>query len=580
MKPSRNDSCPCGSGKKYKHCCERKTKGSSSFPLIELNRLNALLNTEKYVEVESELHKWLGHYSEETKIWELLATVLRKQKKDALFALQKIVELIPSDANGHINLGNALKDVGQLEKAANHFCIAAEIQPDNVVSHGNLATTLMELGQLERALDSFGRAVEVKPDFAAGRSNLLFVLNYTELRSALERFTEAISYGKMVASKVTTRYTTWQCDPQPQRLRVGIVSGDLRTHSVAHFLENLLIDLDTSRVELIAYTNNPISDDLTTRIKPYFSQWREVFTLNDQAAAQLIHDDGIHILIDLSGHTAKNRLPVFAWKPAPVQVSWLGYFASTGMTEINYLLADKTGVPDDQRSHFCETIWYLPDTRLCFTPPDTDLPVAPLPSLSNGHITFGCYQNLAKVTDAVLAVWGRIFAALPNARLHLMSQQLKDPSVVLQLHQRLEKCGITQGRALLHSSLPRAEYLASHANVDILLDTYPYPGGTTTCESLWMGVPTLTLAGNTLLSRQGASLLTAAGLPDWIANNEDDCVAKAVHFASDLPKLATLRAGLRERVRTSPLFDAPRFAKHFEQALWGMWQANQHKIRA
>jgi predicted O-linked N-acetylglucosamine transferase (SPINDLY family) len=298
-----------------------------------------------------------------------------------------------------------------------------------------------------------------------------------------------------------------------------------------------------------------------------------VFTLNDEAVARLIHADGIHILLDLSGHTAKNRLPVFAWKPAPVQATWLGYFASTGVAEMDYVLADETGVPDHQRANFSETVWYLPDTRLCFTPPDTDLPVASLPSLGKGYLTFGCFQNFAKLGDEVLAVWGRIFTALPNARLRLASKQLGDATVAAQLSLRLQQQGIAAARVTMHGAVPRRAYLEAHAEVDVLLDTFPYPGGTTTCEALWMGVPTLTLAGNTLLARQGASLLTAAGLPDWIATREADYVDKAIRLSGDLPKLAALRAGLREQVSTSPLFDAPRFARHFEDALWGMWQA-------
>jgi predicted O-linked N-acetylglucosamine transferase (SPINDLY family) len=364
-----------------------------------------------------------------------------------------------------------------------------------------------------------------------------------------------------------------------KKLRVGIVSGDLVGHPVGYFLESVLLQLDTARIELIAYTANPVVDTLTTRIKGHFIHWREIYTLNDQAVAQLIHSDGVHMLLDLSGHTAHNRLPVFAWKPAPVQVTWLGYFASTGLAEMDYLLADETGVPESQRSHFSETIWYLPDTRLCFTPPDTSLPVAPLPGLGNGQITFGCYQNLSKLNDNVLATWGRIFAALPQARLRLAAPQLGDPAIAAQLQQRLGKWGIGEARVSLYGMVPRQDYLASYAEADMLLDTFPYPGGTTTCEALWMGVPTITLAGNTLLSRQGASLLTAAGLPDWIAQHEDDYVDKAVAFASDLPKLAALRANLREQVQSSPLFDAPRFARHFEEALWGMWQSKQERIK-
>jgi predicted O-linked N-acetylglucosamine transferase (SPINDLY family) len=341
---------------------------------------------------------------------------------------------------------------------------------------------------------------------------------------------------------------------------------------VGFFLESLLAHLHPLRVELYAYSNKAYADELTARIRPHFSAWREIHNLNDEQTAQLIHRDGIHILIDLSGHTAGNRLPVFAWKPAPVQVAWLGYFATTGVAEMDYLIADAAGVSASHRTQFSETVQYLPDTRLCFTPPVTELSVAPLPAPHNGYVTFGCFQNLSKLGDAVLAAWGRIFAALPTARLHLGSKLLHRPEIAQQLRDRLQRHGIAPDRVSLSGAVSRAEYLAKHANIDILLDTFSYPGGTTTCEALWMGVPTVTLAGDTLLSRQGVSLLNAAGLPDWVAQNEEDYVTKAVAFASDLHNLAELRAGLREQVRNSPLFDAPHFAHNFEQALWQMWQ--------
>jgi predicted O-linked N-acetylglucosamine transferase (SPINDLY family) len=425
---------------------------------------------------------------------------------------------------------------------------------------------------VEDAQESFLKAFRIKPGDFNFHTSLLFSRSYTATPPS-DYLQEALHYGANVAQKVPARFTAWQCNPQPQKLRVGIVSGDLRNHVVSFFLQNLLTQLNPARIELIVYNNNSSEDDFTARIKPHFAHWRAIYALDDRAAAELIHNDGVHVLLDLSGHTAHNRLPVFAWKPAPVQCTWLGYFATTGVGEIDYLLADQIGVPENRRTHFSETVWYLPDTRLCFTPPDTGLPVAPLPSLGSGQVTFGCYQNLAKVNDGVLAVWGRIFAALPQARLKLACKQLGDASVVAQLTERLQQQGIAADRVDMQGTVSRHNYLSAHAGIDILLDTFPYPGGTTTCEGLWMGVPTLTLAGDTLLSRQGVSLLTAAGLPGWIAQDEDDYVAKAIQFASDLPKLAALRAGLREQVRTSPLFDAPRFAKHFEAALWGMWRA-------
>jgi predicted O-linked N-acetylglucosamine transferase (SPINDLY family) len=299
-----------------------------------------------------------------------------------------------------------------------------------------------------------------------------------------------------------------------------------------------------------------------------------LYGLNDEAAAQLIHADGVHVLLDLSGHTGRNRLPVFAWKPAPVQASWLGYFATTGMAEIDYFLADEIGVPEAQRGHFSETVWYLPGTRLCFTAPEVDLPVAPLPALKNGYLTFGCFQNLSKVGNEVLTVWGKILSAMPDAKLRWQCKQLGDQAVRAQFIERLRQHGIDPARVTLHGSVTREAYLAAHAEVDVMLDTFPYPGGTTTCEALWMGVPTLTVAGDTLLARQGASLLTAAGLGDWVTTGEEDYISQAAALANDLPKLATLRAGLRGQVRVSPLYDARRFARNFEEALWGMWQTS------
>ncbi len=449
---------------------------------------------------------------------------------------------------------------------------ALEIKPDFAEAHNNLGIVLQDLGRSDEAAESYRRALEIKPDFVEARTNLLFTLNYT---AHLPEYCldQAREYGRRVSKKVTSRFSAWQCAEQPQRLRVGMVSGDLHNHPVGYFLESLLGQVDPARIELIAYPTDLRADDLTARIRPRFAAWKPLYGLNDEAAARLIHADGVHVLLDLSGHTAKTRLPVFAWKPAPVQASWLGYFATTGVAEMDYLLADEVGVPEAQRKNFSETVWYLPDTRLCFTAPEVDLPVASLPALQNGHITFGCFQNLAKVGDEVLGAWGRVLGGLPDAKLRWQCKQLGDPAVAKQLALRVQQHGIDPSRVAMYGAVPRAAYLGAHAEVDVILDTFPYPGGTTTCEALWMGVPTLTLAGETLLSRQGASLLTAAGLEEWVASGVTDYIDRAVGLANELPKLAALRAGLRERVSASPLFDARRFARNFEDALWGMWNA-------
>ncbi len=297
--------------------------------------------------------------------------------------------------------------------------------------------------------------------------------------------------------------------------------------------------------------------------------------MSDEAAARKIHDDGIHILIDLAGFTSHHRLPVFAWKPAPVQVSWLGYLASTGMPGMDFVLASQVSVPESHQQHFSEKVWYLPDTANCLTPPTPSarLALTPPPAIRNGYITFGSFQSLIKINDDVLTLWGQLFQALPQARLRFHSKQMNIPASREQFLQRLGHHGIPPERVMIEGLIPSWEdYLATHSEVDIILDSFPYTGITTTCEALWMGVPTVTLAGNTMLARQGASLLTCAGLEEWIANTEEDYIALAVAHASDVTRLAQLRSGLRQKVLASPLFDAPRFARNLEAALQGMWR--------
>jgi len=497
------------------------------------------------------------------------------QLDGAVASCRRALELNPDFAQAHSNLGNALIALGQLDNAVASCRQALKIKPAFAEAHCNLGYALTDIGQLDNAMASFRQALEIKPDFAEVHNSLLFTLNYTASHTPLYCLEQARQYGQVVEGKVGARFSAWQCEDRPERLRVGLVSGDLLNHPVGFFLEGLLAHIDPARIELIAYPTHYSEDELTARIRPYFSAWNSLVGKSDEAATRLIHADAIHVLIDLSGHTAHSRLPVFAWKPAPVQVSWLGYFATTGVSEIDYFLADAVGVPETQRAQFTESVWYLPDTRLCFTVPRIDLPVAVLPALKNGYITFGCFQTLAKMGDAVLETWGEILAALPNAKLRVQCKQLGEPAQVEQMLQRLQRYGIDPARVRTQGSSHREAYLAAHAEVDVILDTFPYPGGTTTCEALWMGVPTLTLAGNSLLARQGASLLTSAGLKEWVTTDKDEYIARAIALAGDLPKLATLRAVLRQQVLASPLFDAPRFAMNFEDALWGMWDRYQ-----
>ncbi|HLP98564.1 MAG TPA: tetratricopeptide repeat protein [Sideroxyarcus sp.] len=500
----------------------------------------------------------------------VLHDLLRLDEAEAI--LRRALELSPDHAEAHSNLGNTLKELGQLTAAEASYRRALALRPELAEIHNNLGILLQDIGRLDEAEASYRRALELKPDYHKAHSNLLFLLNYNPAVVAEVAFAEARRYGERVAGKVTARFTKWSCAKQPARLRIGFVSGDFRNHPVGYFLENLLQHLDRNAFELFAYPTDAWADELTLRIQPYFSAWKPLVGLHDAAAAKLIHGDGVHILIDLSGHSRYNRLPVFAWKPAPVQVAWLGYFATTGVAEIDYLIADAATLPDTEERYFTEKIWRLPETRLCFTPPDVQIEVSPLPALANDYITFGCFNNLAKMNDGVVALWVRVLQAVPNSRLFLKSKQLGDAAVRQQTIARFAAHGTGAARLVLEGAESRAKYFAAYHRVDIALDPFPYPGGTTTVESLWMGVPVLNLSGESFLFRQGAGFLANAGLADWITTSHDQYVARAVAHAADMPRLAELRRGLRRQVEQSPLMDGGRFAGHFAAALQSMWQ--------
>jgi protein O-GlcNAc transferase len=426
-------------------------------PRAEVDALIALYDARHFTEVESHAHRLLRQFPNSGTLWKLLGASLQIQGKDALPALHNAAKLSPNNAEAHsnlgvalqergqlddalasyrnalrinpgfveahYNLGNALCELGRLEGAVASYRNALKFNPGLAVIHSNLGAALQELGRIKEALSSCRRALELEPGWSVVHSNLLGMLNCTAGHSPSYCLAEAREYGRRVSQKITSRFSSWQCAVQPKRLQVGLVSGDLHNHPVGYFLESLLAQIDPTRIELIAYPIDNHSDALTNRIKPHFAAWKPLHGLSDADAARLIHADGVHVLLDLSGHTEQNRLPIFAWKPAPVQASWLGYFATTGLAEMDYLLADETGVPEVNRKDFSETLWYLPDTRLCFTAPEVDLPVASLPALQNSYLTFGCFQRLTKVNDEVLMAWAKILNALPNARLRWQCKQ-------------------------------------------------------------------------------------------------------------------------------------------------------------
>ena len=485
---------------------------------------------------------------------------------------RKSIELNPSYAEGYYNLGNALLALGHIRNSEASFREAIRLMPDFVMAYNNLGNTLLSLGCFKEAEENYREAMSRKTGNSLANSNLLFSLSYVEELPISDALEEARRYGAWVSAKATPKYSRWNTVSDPSRLRIGLVSGDLRSHPVGYFLEGLVREIDQSRCELLAYSTNPKSDELTDRIKPYFKDWVFIGGMSDQQVAQLIHEQALHILIDLAGHTADNRLPVFAYRPAPIQVTWLGYFATTGLPEMDFILANPYVIPPEEEGHFTEKVWRLPQTSLCFTPPSLPLEVSSLPALANGYITFGCFNTMAKMNERVILVWSDILKQVPGSKLFLKAKQFADQKVVSDVLAAYGKHGIPPERLIMEGPSKREAYLAAYNRMDIALDPFPFPGGTTSVEGLWMGVPVLTLKGDRFISHQGEAIAHNVGLTDWIAEDTDDYVAKAVQLSTDIQSLATLRSTLRPQLLNSPMCDAKRFARHFEEAMWGMWE--------
>jgi predicted O-linked N-acetylglucosamine transferase (SPINDLY family) len=480
------------------------------------------------------------------------------------------------------NLGNALHGLGRPEEAVACFRQVLQLRPDYAEAYNDLGAALIALGLMQEAEHSYRRALQIRPDDAKTRHGLLVALNYRS-DEPLQVFREHLTWAERQAA-TTQPDTVHRNPPDPdRRLRIGYVSPDFRTHSVAFFAVPLLTHHDPAAVETYGYANVAHADATTAQLQSRCHHWRDVHAMPDDQLADRIRQDGIDILVDLAGHTAGNRLAVFARKPAPIQVTYLGYPNTTGLSTIDYRLTDALADPPGTTEQWhTEKLVRLPEGFLCYAPPPNAPAVAPLPAATNGYITFGSFNNLAKVTPKVVELWARILKAIPGSRLEMKGRLLKEPETRERVLRQFDAHGIGRERVDLVPNVPgMANHLAYYHRLDLALDTFPYNGTTTTCEALWMGVPVITLAGRTHAGRVGVSLLTRVGLPELIAENEDDYVQRAVTLARDPERLAALRAGLRPRMTQSPLCDGPSFARHVEAAyreMWRGWCAGGRKI--
>jgi predicted O-linked N-acetylglucosamine transferase (SPINDLY family) len=499
---------------------------------------------------------------------------LKGQLENASECYRRSLVLRPDCAEAHRNIGIIMNDMGRFEEAAKNYQMALAIKPDYTEAYSSLGVALQNLGNLQEAILSYQKALELDPSFTTAYSNMLLIKNYVADVPGKTLLADAIQFGQIV-ERLANTYTNWTNSPEKGKcIKIGIVSGDLRNHPVGYFAEGVLTELaNQDNLKVIVYHNSVREDELSRRIRGCCRAWYSVVEMSDQNLAFQIRQDGIDILFDLSGHTAQNRLPLFAWKPAPIQVSWLGYFATTGVAAVDYLIADPWTVPDDEEIQFTEKIVRMPETRLCFTRPDIDIETSGLPAIKNGYITFGCFNNLSKMNDAVIELWARVLESIPSSRLFLKAMQLNDPVAQKRVALRFSKAGINPNRLILEGFSNRKDYFAAYHRVDIAVDPFPFPGGTTSVEGLWMGVPVLTLAGGSLLSRQGVGILSNMEMTEWIAHSHDEYVKRAIMHASDLTRLSELRKCLRDRLKASPLLDASRFARQFNDVLRSMWVA-------
>ena len=509
--------------------------------------------------------------------WKLLGALLSHlDDPQTAAAMRAAARLLPHDVEAQVNLGLTLAKMECFEEAEAYLQKALDLNPTFASTHYRLAITYELQGRLADAEASLRRGIALRTGYAAREdeqchSNLLFLIGHNQSIEADELFAEHCRYGAYFERSLRASWPRHANNRDPQRrLKVGFVSGDLFEHSVANFIGPVLAQLkDSPGLELHIYYTNTLHDDVSRRLQGFCRHWNTIRDLSDVDLAAKIMEDGIDVLIDLSGHTRLNRLPVFARKPAPIQISWLGYPGTTGLEAMDYYFADRDWLPPGRYERlFTEQLAYLP-ARWTFEPHVYAPAVGPLPALQTGHLTFGSFHRMEKISPSTLSLWSKLLIALPQTKMLLVgiaSERQRDA-----VRQSFAAQGVTADRLSFHERCPMNVYLELHHRVDIALDTQPYSGATTTMHSVSMGVPTFTVPGTTSQARACAGILENLGLEDFIATDAADLIDKARHWADRLAELAALRAGLRARLQHSPIGRPALIAGHFEAALRHMW---------
>jgi len=502
-----------------------------------------------------------------------LGNALRRTGRmdEAIASFHQAIRIKPGFAEPHNNLGIVFKDKGQFDEAIASFRQAIRLKPVYAEAHSNLALALTARGQPDEAIAVLREVIRLKPDFAKAHSNLVYNLHFDPGYDARMIHEEHRLWNQQHAEPLKKFIQPHTNDRNPDRpLRVGYVSPDFREHPVGRFLLPLLPAHDPDRFTIFCYADVRGSDRVTELLRRHATQWRSTVGLTDERVAQRVREDEIDILVDLTMHMAKNRMLLFARKPAPVQVTYLAYCSTTGLQTMDYRLTDPHLDPPEMNDGvYSEKSIRLPETYWCYPLDEKSPEVSLPPALSTGQVTFGCLNNFCKVSPEALDVWIQLLRATPKSQFILHAHEGSHRQRVWDL---LESQGIDPRRLKFVGKAPLPEYFKLYERIDIGLDPFPCNGGTTTCDALWMGVPVVTLNGRTAVGRGGVSVLRNVGLPELVAQTHEQYIQIATDLAKDLPRLAEMRRTLRPRMQASPLMDAPRFARNIEAAYRQMWR--------
>ncbi|MBC3907659.1 tetratricopeptide repeat protein [Undibacterium umbellatum] len=552
----------------YQRALEQDPKFALAYVnLAQIYKLNA-----QFSKAEASYRKALDLDKNNASYHSHLGQLFFEQQRydDAQTCYQKALQLDPNSIVSLLELGQLHMTFNRATQARTCFDQAIKIKPDLAHAHNCLGVLYDDQGMIPEAVAAYRQALECQPDFSEAYGNLLFSLNYHPDLSAEEIFAAYQEYERRFVAHFYPQWHPHTNSKQPaRRLKVGYVSPDMRRHPVQHFLEPLLAQHDKSQFEIYAYAELASEDAVSVRYRKHVDHWIPTRHLSDDAMAEKIRDDGIDILVDVAGHTGNNRLRVMARKPAPVSITWLGYAYTTGLTAIDYMLSDAIFAPPEANHLFAEQVWRVETPSLVYRPAEGMGMYNTLPALTNGYVTIGTLSRAVRINHKVIRVWASILQKLENSRLVIDSGNFKDEAMRKSMEDKFVALGIDRSRLQIGAHSPPWDVIRS---IDIGLDCFPHNSGTTLFESLYLGIPFVTLASRPSMGRLGSSILSGLGRPEWIARTEEEYVDKVVSLASNLPELITIRAGLRMQMQNSPLMDEAGFCRKIENAYRSMWQ--------